>query len=111
MRKPLVVAIAASAVLLAGGIAATTADAEQAPDVPAVALPDLSGPPQLPIEDAAPTKGPGRGHSGYGNAADAGYGNGPADDQADRRNRPDPQYQKDPATVDQRPAPAQAGAV
>lgn len=55
MRKPLaVVCVAASAVLLAGAVAATTAGAETSPDqpeVPGVALPevpDVAGVPQLP---------------------------------------------------------------
>jgi uncharacterized protein YkwD len=51
MRKPLVVACVATAVLLAGGVAATTADAEQAPIVPGVpgfVMPELPGLPQFP---------------------------------------------------------------
>jgi uncharacterized protein YkwD len=66
MRKPLVVVcVTASAVLLAGAVAATTAGADTAPavpDLPGIALPevpDVPDLPQAPAGDDAPDQGDG----------------------------------------------------
>ena len=62
MRKPLVMVCGVAAVLLAGGLAATTttAGAETTPDVPGLALPDIPAIPRLPWDDDAPDQnGPG----------------------------------------------------
>lgn len=48
MRKPLVLVCGVAAVLIAGGVAATTAGADAAPDVPGVPVLDLPGVPDLP---------------------------------------------------------------
>jgi uncharacterized protein YkwD len=60
MRKPLgVVCGVAAAVLVVGGLAARTADAETTPDVPAVpgvVLPDMPEIPQLPADDTTGTQ-------------------------------------------------------
>jgi uncharacterized protein YkwD len=64
MRKPLVVVcVTASAVLLAGAIAATTAGAETTPDEPVAGvagLPDIPGIPQLPVDPDEPGEAPAR---------------------------------------------------
>jgi len=64
MRKPLVVVcVTASAVLLAGAIAATTAGAETTPDEPVAGvagLPDIPGIPQLPVDPDEPDEAPAR---------------------------------------------------
>jgi uncharacterized protein YkwD len=77
MRKPLLVVCGVTAaVLIAGGIVATTAGADEAPDgpsAPAVALPDIAGLPQLPGDgaDAADVPPGGGGQTG-GNPATVG---------------------------------------
>jgi uncharacterized protein YkwD len=76
MRKPLVVVCSVAAVLLAGGIAATTAGADETPDVPSipgVAMPDV---PALPgAQDAAgglPTPDPNQSGQSQGAAQSQG---------------------------------------
>ena len=76
MRKPLVVVCGVAAVLIAGGIAATTAGADTSPDapgLPALEMPDVPAIPQLDADAAGDQDAPGLALPGL---------DGPAQDQS-----------------------------
>jgi uncharacterized protein YkwD len=101
MRKPVVVVCGvAAAVLLAGGIAATTAGAETAPDVPSLpglSVPDMPAVPQLPADAGQPDAAGGLDVPGL-------------DDQHDpAQDRPDQVQPAQDRPAQDRPAQGQAG--